>query len=113
MTAKLSAYAAAVITLALIVVDIVFATDRVRGNTWSEVIHHWGGKVPVIPWTWGVLLGHFFGRGMVPAPFTAQAGIALLVWATVVVQLVGMSLGVHPLISGLIGIVAGAVCWAV
>jgi len=39
---------AAVVTLALIGVDIYWAADHVRGNTLSEVLRYWGERYKLI-----------------------------------------------------------------
>lgn len=113
MTPRLVAYLAAAVTSLLVAVDVVLATDRVRGNTWSEVVCYWGLRWPIVPWAWGVLLGHFFGRGTLPQLLAQPAGVAVLLWLTCLAHLAGKVLGLPPLVTGLAGVAAGALCWAV
>lgn len=46
----------------LIVWDIFVAVDGVAGDTISEIFLFVLSKHPIIPASWGVLSGHFFGK---------------------------------------------------
>lgn len=77
---------------ALIGIDIYLAADSVKGNTWSEIIRMWAKYTPLVPWTIGVLTGHFFHpfdnfRAVLGQP----ASIAVLIWLTGVVGIMGLS----------------------
>lgn len=48
------------VTTAVIVWDILLATMPPKGDTISETIQRFGHKHPIIPFAFGVLMGHFF-----------------------------------------------------
>lgn len=49
------------VTLMIVGLDVVWATDSIDGNTVSRVLRNWGLTLPVVPYIWGVLSGHFWG----------------------------------------------------
>jgi hypothetical protein len=102
---------AAAIIVILVVVDIYFAIDNIKGNTWSEILRFWGARIKIIPFAWGFLGGHFFHPAW---PSLQQPmGIAVLVWLGVVVQIASMGINL-PMLSYLCaGIMAGIFCWPV
>jgi hypothetical protein len=75
-----------VTTVALIAFDIVVASDKVRGNTISEIIRYFSGKLIVIPAGWMTLGGHFFSffeswrtPGIITLCVLVPYGLALLI----------------------------------
>ena len=74
----------------MIGVDIYLATDAIKGNTWSELLRAWSLKTPLGPWAIGVLSGHFFHpTNGFQAVLGQPSSIALLVWLTALVGMVG------------------------
>lgn len=76
---------------ALIGVDIYLATDSVIGNTWSELLRAWSLTTPLGPWAIGALSGHFFHPiNNFQAVLGQPNSIALLVWLTALVGMIGL-----------------------
>jgi hypothetical protein len=48
------------ITLGVIIWDLKLATDKVEGNTISEIMTKLAHKHPMVSFAWGVLMGHWF-----------------------------------------------------
>jgi hypothetical protein len=114
MSIKLALVIGAALVAAFIGVDIYLAADSVKGNTWSEIIRTWAKYTPVIPWFLGVLMGHFFHpidnfRAVLGQP----SSIALLVWLTAVVGIVGLGMmkAGHPIPGWSILVPAFAAGW--
>lgn len=78
-----------IILLATILgLDVYFALDGVKGNTWSEMIRKLGFILTFVPWAWGGLGGHFFHanwKQVLPTP----DNIALMVWLSIFVTIIG------------------------
>jgi hypothetical protein len=98
--------------LMIIGIDIYFAVDKIKGNTWSEIIRLWGEKYKLIPFAWGMLAGHFFHPTIWPH-FSHPNGIAVLLWVAVVMQILSSVSPLPMLIYLGIGTVAGIFCWPV
>ena len=112
MTARLVGWVAAAVVLVLVAVDVWLAADGVRGNTWSEVVHYWGTRIRFIPWCLGGLVGHFFAGGLLPS-LPAEQGVPVLIWATVVAQILAAGFSVPPLVVAAAGMVAWGMLWPV
>ena len=79
--------------LAIVIgIDIYLAADTIKGNTWSEMVRAFSFKSPFAPWAWGGLGGHFFHQWIPKFPLAHDANIALLVWLSALVMVVGHSL---------------------
>lgn len=103
--------AAAIVTLLLIGIDIVWALDSIKGNTWSEVIRFWTLRYPIIAYCWGGLGGHFFhGDWLALAP---RLGVLILVWSACVVQIISMWLPIPSYVYFIVGAIVWALCWPV
>lgn len=102
------------------VVDVYLATDRITGNTWSELTRSWAEKSIIIPWIAGVIAGHWFhwfkeGNAFNPTSMWVLIGLTIpvLVGGILVHNLV------HPFPNWLLmvvlqlGILAGALLWRV
>ena len=61
-TVNITRFIIAIVTLGLIGFDIFVAIEPTKGDTISEVIGSLGSSLPIIPFIWGVLGGHFFLR---------------------------------------------------
>lgn len=60
MTSKAFGYVAlATVAVFLIVSDVFLAVDSTPGNTYSEILLTLS-RHPVLPFSFGVLMGHFF-----------------------------------------------------
>lgn len=103
-------------------VDVYLATDKIKGNTWSEVIRSWGTLTLVVPWLWGILGGHFFHPFMVKVnPVIQKPGnFALLIWLSCVITMLGFAMSradvstiPFMLVALALGIVAGVFLWPV
>jgi len=109
----------ALIVSVLIGFDVYLALDGKAGNTWSEIVRDWSGETPIVPWICGVLTGHFFHPESIAQPLLGQPNsIALLIWLTVAVAIVGLvalRLGVYPepWLPLLPAFIAGALLWPV
>lgn len=80
---------AGLILLSVIIgLDVYFATDAIKGDTWSEMIRKLSHLTTLIPWAWGVLAGHFFHPNLKPL-LKFPNNIALLVWLTVATTIIG------------------------
>ncbi len=99
--------------------DVWLAVDRVPDNTWSELFRKGALATPVIPWACAVLMGHWFHPNDDAQPVLGQPKpIALLIWLTWVVFVVGLGLTgsgipVPPWIPVLPGMIAGWLLWPV
>jgi hypothetical protein len=103
----------------LIGLDIYLAADGVEGNTWSEILRQWSVITPVVPFIYGVLGGHFYHPvdGLDPIVDT-PGNIALLVWVTVLIGVIGILTTKHdveiaPWIPVIPGFIAGCFLWPV
>ncbi len=73
---------AGLVLLAIVIgLDVKFATDKLDGNTWSEMIRKMSHFTTLVSWAWGVLAGHFFHPGWKHL-MKYPDNIALLVWLT-------------------------------
>jgi hypothetical protein len=107
----ITSIAAIIITLAIIGVDVWFAVDKIKGNTWSEVIRFWGQRQKLLPFAWGMLAGHFFHPSW---PHLSQPnGIALLLWLGVVMQILSVASPLPMFFYLFAGVAAGVFCWPV
>lgn len=80
-----------IIIAVLIIWDIFLAADKTDGNTWSEVLRHWGKLTLLVPWCWGGLGGHFFHWLSKPKPIIDRPGnVILLVWLSVLVAMISV-----------------------
>lgn len=78
---------------AIIGFDIYLALDNIRGNTWSEMLRTASKYTPIVPWTFGVLMGHFFHPATSFSPIVPlNFGVPVLVWISVVLGIVGLAL---------------------
>lgn len=100
--------------------DIYFAVDGVKGNTWSEMMHKMAFISTFIPWAWGILAGHFFNPEWQPL-LKQPAGIALLIWLSILVSCIGAvllkssfsHLNWVPIVVCLLAVLVGAKLWPV
>lgn len=108
-----------VILAVAIGIDIWLAVDPVDDNTWSELMRLGALATPVIPWACGVLMGHWFHPNDNAQAVLGQPGsIALLLWLTWVVFLVGLAfissgISLDPSLLVVPGMVAGWLLWPV
>jgi hypothetical protein len=108
-----------IITAALIVIDIWLATDRLPGNTWSEMLRELSRHTLFVPWSLGVLMGHWFHPIDELRPLAGGASIWILVGLSVALVALGLVLRfvfkyvppAWPWTLG--GMVVGAVLWPV
>lgn len=104
----------AVVVAALIVIDIFLATDPVKGNTWSELLRAAAENTPVVPWLWGLIMGHWFHpndeqRPLIRPPVNALVLLAL----SLLVLLIGSGLTVSPWVPLVLALPIGALVWPV
>ena len=59
-TAQITAAVLVACVLLLVVFDLYMAANNVPGDTISEVVRSWAARHPVIPFAFGVVMGHFF-----------------------------------------------------
>ena len=108
-----------VLIAAIIGIDIYLAADKITGNTWSEIIRMWAKATPIIAWACGVLSGHFFHPIDNFKPILGQPNsIALLIWLSAVVGIVGLGLAksgypMAPWMAFIPACIAGALLWPV
>jgi hypothetical protein len=103
----------------LIAIDVWLATDRLPGNTWSELLRELSRDTLFVPWSLGVLMGHWFHPVDDLQPLAGGASIWMLIGGTVVLVAVGLILRfalkytppAWPWALG--GLVAGAALWPV
>ncbi len=81
-----------VLILAFLGYDIYLATDKVDGNTWSEIARKIAGITPVLSWAWGVLAGHFFHPDIFKTHLGYVGNIAVLIWLTWTLVVTGLVL---------------------
>jgi hypothetical protein len=99
--------------------DIWLAVDAVPGNTWSELFRAGALATPVVPWACAVLMGHWFHpKDDFKALLGQPDSIALLVWLTWVLFVIGLALAssglpISPWIPVLPGLIAGWLLWPV
>jgi hypothetical protein len=106
-----------ILVFIIIMADVFLATNKLKGDTWSEIIRHWALYIPAIPFSFGYLMTHWFGlnpRG----PFFGQPSSAiLLAWLTIAISMIGfachkLGISIHPLIMLSLGGVAGYFLWS-
>ena len=106
-----------VLVAILIGLDVLFASDSVPNNTWSEIIRLWATKTPIIPFACGVLSGHFFHPGT-KALLGQPNSIALLIWLACVIGIIGLGLHNYNIMISLwivftLGFLGGIFLWPV
>ena len=52
-----------ILIAAAVIYDIVLTTDKIEGNTFSELLREYGKKSPIFPWTLSFLAGRWFHPG--------------------------------------------------
>jgi hypothetical protein len=83
-------------------------------NTVSEVLRFWGQSLKIIPFSWGVLAGHFFHLDSLNLHPLQPAGVIILIWLAFVAELSSLVVPQAPMFLYLVlGIVAGMLCWPV
>jgi hypothetical protein len=105
------------IFIVLVAWDVWLALDAVASNTWSEQMRIASGGKPVLPWLFGVILGHLFhpADGLAPV-MEKDAALTILSMATVVAFVVG-AFGLLSLSETLValtmlcGVAAGVLLW--
>ena len=106
ITTKNTERAGAVILAAIVIWDLIVATDGRSGNTFSEIVaahrHH-----AEFPWAWGVLAGHFFQ----PMKHRVHPAVTFPVLAACVAAARIFNPAIHPLAACAIGIVTGILIW--
>src|SRR5262245_44696520 len=108
-----------IIAGALIIIDIWLVLDRLPGNTWSELLRELSRDTLFIPWSLGVLIGHWFHPVDDLQPVAGGASIWLLIGLTVILVVVGLILRFAAKFTppawpwALAGMVAGAALWPV
>lgn len=113
--AALLAGLAGVLIIALIVLDIPAAIDRIEGNTFSELLRRGGREMAVFPWTISIFAGRWFHPFDGLDVFGRDGQVALLVVTFLVV--VGTYLcrryfrPVPSWIIVILGLISGAVLW--
>jgi hypothetical protein len=113
----ISIIAGLIIVAAITVTDIIFAADKASGNTYSEIIRHWGIHTAIVPYICGVLSGHFFHPGF-KALFGQPYSISVAIWGLCAVGIISLALTHNninlPLwIPFQIGFIAGILLWPV
>lgn len=88
-----------------------YATDA-EGDTISEVVHGWGLVYGLIPWGFGVLLGHFFSASK-RTWSTPQALLGIGASAVVLGLVDWVAPGIPSLIWVVGGLFAGHALWPV
>jgi len=108
-----------IIVVVLIIVDVWLAVDKLPGNTWSELLREASRHTLFVPWSLGVLLGHWFHPIDGLAALAGGASIWILVGLSAV--LVGVGLLLRFVVKweppawpwALGGMVVGAILWPV
>jgi hypothetical protein len=108
-----------VIVLVAIIIgaDVVLATNKLTGDTWSEVIRNWSLYLPAVPFGFGFLMTHWFGLNP-KGPFFGQPSSAIFLgWLVIVVSMIGFAchkfgISIHPLIMLSLGGIAGYFLWS-
>ena len=103
----------------LIGVDVWLAVDKLPGNTWSELLREFSQHTLFVPWSLGVLMGHWFHPIDDLEAVAGGASIWILIGATVVLVALGLVLRfvakytppAWPWVLG--GLVAGTLFWPV
>jgi len=107
------------VTVALVGYDIWVATNAIDNSldTLSGRMRIWSMATPVIPWVWCGLAGHFFGPFSPGQFFPAKTGIALLVFSTWTLLVIGLycrteGIQIPPWSVCVPAFLAGAIFWA-
>lgn len=79
-----------IIVAILIVIDIWLAIDNVPGNTWSEILRDLSKRTLFVPWSLGVLLGHWFHPSNDLRPVLGGASIWVLIGVSTVLTIIGL-----------------------
>lgn len=74
----------------LIAVDVWLALDNVPGNTWSEILRDLSKHTLFVPWSLGVLLGHWFHPSNDLCPVLGDASIWVLTGVSAVLTIIGL-----------------------
>ena len=104
-----------IVATVLIGLDVYLASDHIGGNTYSEVIRTWAYNLPLIPYAYGVLAGHFFILRSAPL-LEHPSNYVLLGWSGIVWIIAGLvmrQLGIHcpAWVALVLGAVAGHYLW--
>jgi hypothetical protein len=89
------------VTVVLIGWDIYVATNKTKGDTETEVIRGWSRLFPALPYSLGVVLGHFSADHVrivdsfaVGLGICVAVGVVLIAWSVIV----GMGKGSKALV---------------
>lgn len=112
------AVVAVVLLTAAVVYDIVLTTDKIDGNTFSELLREFGMKTPFFPWVFAALAGRWFHPSDSLGPLFASqvatyiailAMTALVVGAGIVYKVIrGNAVWIPPWLVVLVGLPFGA-----
>ncbi len=100
----------------MVVWDVFLALDAVDGNTWSEVMRAASVGNPVLPWLFGILIGHLYHHRDDLAPiFDSDAAESVLMLLTLLLIVAGFVFngldGWQVTVMALAGIAAGYLLW--
>lgn len=108
----------AVLFVGLIVVELWGASDTLPGNTVSEWIRSLSRRAAVVPWAFGVLIGHWFHPVDGLDPLFGRRGTWVLIGLSVALFIASIvfrnqrSLW-QPWIWAVAGAIAGSLLWPV
>ena len=102
----------------LLGIDVYLATNNVPGDTWSQLLRRWGEGTPLIAWTCGVLMGHWFHPDSWKPLLGQPTSVMILIWFTVTLGIIGLGFRAigHPLPSWMVllpAFLAGGLFWPV
>jgi hypothetical protein len=118
ITVKTAAIMGFALVAIIVGIDVYLAVDSVKGNTWSEMLRAFSFKSPFAPWVWGGLGGHFFHQWIPKLPIESPGNIALLVWLSFLIMLIGHTMFVRgtylpPAIVFFAGFLVWSTLWPV
>lgn len=100
----------------LIGYDIIVAVDHTSGNTISEIMLGWAYRIPLLPYAFGVVLGHLFWPAWQPLVLPRSLDLTLLGVSGFLLAMatqVGLyPKTVTPALPMLAGIIAGHFLWS-
>jgi hypothetical protein len=102
-----------VVFLIVVVYDIVMATNKIQGDTISEITLFYSFRIAFIPYALGFLCGHLFWpmdkKRSIHAIVSILIGIITGIILTMIVKKIGVQ--VTPIIFLILGIPCGHLLW--